>query len=138
MEDWRHKEARKRVKKIKGFYSHLASYIIMGLFFIGLNLFTSPDFFWAFFPIAGWGIGIAFHAIDVFGFPGIGRDWEQRQLEKEMNRLQEAEDAKRWKEYQKSERYLQAAPEDSETLDLEDKPVRLKELRKDWNDSDFV
>jgi hypothetical protein len=138
MEDWKYKEAQKRVKKMKDFYGHFTSYLIMSVFFIFINLFTSRGYFWAIWPILGWGIGIAFHAMDVFGFPGIGKDWEERQLEKEMDRLRDHEAAKKWEEYSKSSEYTdenqKSLPEADEEFDLRE----LKELRRDWKDSDFV
>lgn len=85
--------AKKRVKKIKGFYGHLASYFIMGVFFFVMNMSTSPDAFWFHFPMMGWGIGLAFHYIGVFGVPGLGaldQEWEKREIEKEMIRLKSA------------------------------------------------
>lgn len=82
------KLAEKRVKAIKGFYGHLWSFILVNGFLLALNLLTSPGFLWALFPILGWGLGLAFHSFDVFGYPGFGKDWEQRMLEKERKRLE--------------------------------------------------
>lgn len=81
------KLAQKRVKKVKDFVSHFSSWVIVGIFLLALNLLTSPGFLWALIPILGWGIGLAFHALEVFGFPGMGKDWEERMLEREAERL---------------------------------------------------
>ena len=83
------REAQKRVKKIKDFWSHFWSWAITCGFLLALNLFTSPGYLWAFFPIAGWGLGLAFHAFDVFGYPGFGKDWEEKALRKEALRLKD-------------------------------------------------
>jgi hypothetical protein len=40
----------------------------------------------------GWGIGVASHAFKTFG---IGRDWEERQIKKYMEK--EDENDKKWK-----------------------------------------
>lgn len=36
---------------------------------------TAPDHLWFFWPMLGWGIGIIFHAVNVFG---IGKSWEEK------------------------------------------------------------
>lgn len=92
------KRAQKRVLDIKGFYNHLAVYIIIiGALFILQGKFNfillsadaigNPDFTkwldWNFYgtPIL-WGIGLAFHAIKVFGnFSFFGKEWEERKIE---------------------------------------------------------
>jgi len=127
MEDWRYRIAKKRVKKVKGFYSHFTTWLVFAAFFILLNLKTNPHDFWAFFPIIGWGIGVAFHAIGVFGLPGLGKDWEERMLDKEMARIEE-------EAYQR--RKAEAGELPSGTSD--DDRLELKEVRKAWKDSDLV
>lgn len=82
-----YKIATKRVKEKRKFYTHLMSWLLMSVFFILLNLFTS-DIFWAIFPILGWGVAVAFHAIRVFSFT-YGDDWEQREIEKEIARIKQ-------------------------------------------------
>jgi len=47
-EDNQYYNAKKRVKEIKGFYGNLISYLIFNLFFLVLNLVTSPDELWFF------------------------------------------------------------------------------------------
>lgn len=140
MEDKQILEARKRVKKIKSFYSNFASWIIFSVFFILLNVFTS-DFFWSIFPILGWGIGVAFQAIEVFGLPGFGRNWEERLLQKEMERMRYKEDAEKWYQHENQAKRIERPRE--EALDFEEYQDELelrdfRRIRKDWNDSDFV
>lgn len=53
----------------------------MSVFFILLNLATS-DYFWAIFPILGWGIGVAFHGIQIFT-----NEWEDSEIDREYERL---------------------------------------------------
>src|SRR5690554_7397033 len=68
----RYEIARKRVKKIKEFYTHLAVYICVNIFIIFINIsdlkqgesyFQPKNFMTAFF----WGIGLVAHALSVFG-----------------------------------------------------------------------
>ncbi len=73
--------ARKRVKKRRKFYSHLITWVVMSTFFILLNLATS-DYFWAIFPILGWGIAVAFHGIRIFT-----NEWEDSEIDREYERL---------------------------------------------------
>ena len=81
------KMAQKRVKEVKGFLAHFYSWLVVGIFLMALNLLTSPGFLWALIPILGWGIGLAFHVFEVFGYPGLGKAWEDRLLQQEVDRL---------------------------------------------------
>lgn len=72
-------QARKRIKELKGYYGHLASYVVVNLFLFTLNMITSPGDIWFIYPLLGWGIGLAIHTFDVFG---TGVDWESRKLDK--------------------------------------------------------
>lgn len=74
-----YEKAQKRVKEIKGFYGNLISYCIVIPFLIIINLVTSPKNIWFFFPMLGWGIGLAAHAMNVFA---IGKNWEERKIRK--------------------------------------------------------
>lgn len=132
MEDWQYREARRRVRKVKKFYNHFISWIVFSAFFIFLNFTTSPNDFWAIFPIMGWGIGVVFHAIGVFGIPGLGKDWESRMMERELDRIAHEKEIKEWERQQKSlnSPSAQEFPEEP--------PMRLKELRNEWKDSDLV
>lgn len=90
-----YERARKRVKEKKDFYSHFTTYLIMGAFFFTLNMLTSPGSWWFYWPMLGWGIGLASHYFKVFGWPGSGagsKEWENREIEKEMHRLEEQEE----------------------------------------------
>ena len=71
-------QARKRIKELKAFYAHLASYIVVHIFLVALNLFVTPDFMWVLFSFGGWGIGLAMHALDVFG---TSAGWEARKMQ---------------------------------------------------------
>ena len=53
------KEARKRVRALRDFYMHLATFVVINAFLIVLNLMTSPGDFWAIWPLLGWGVGLA-------------------------------------------------------------------------------
>lgn len=71
--------AAKRVKELKGFYGNLISYALVIPFLIFVNLYTSPQYHWFWWPMLGWGIGLASHAFQVFG---ISNNWEEKQIQK--------------------------------------------------------
>ncbi len=79
--------ARKRVEEKKGFFVHLAVYIVVNIIIILTWAFAAGGgFAWFLFPLCGWGIGLIFHGLGVFVF-NRQTDWEQREIEKEAERL---------------------------------------------------
>lgn len=81
-------QARKQVEKIKGFYRNLTAYFIVIISLAIINLNTSPEYLWFFWPLFWWGIGLAFHGMKVFNYmPFLGANWE----EKKINELMESE-----------------------------------------------
>jgi 2TM domain len=50
----------------KAFWAHFVSFLAVNLFLILLNLITSPSYFWAIFPVLGWGLGLFFHWWSVY------------------------------------------------------------------------
>lgn len=82
----RYERAKKQVEELKGFYVHFSIYLIMVPVFIYLN-YESTSFPWSLFPILGWGVGVAGHAMEVFNYnPVLGRDWEERKIRELMNK----------------------------------------------------
>jgi len=80
-------KAEKRVKKIKGFYTHLSIYCIVIPIIIFVNLKFEPHFHWFWFSLCGWGTGLFFHWLSVFGLNllGLGKDWEAKKMKEFMN-----------------------------------------------------
>jgi hypothetical protein len=86
-------QARKHVEKLKEFYYNLLSYCLVIPFLAFINWKTSWQFQWFWFPMFGWGIGLAFHAMSVYFEGGrFGRNWEQRKIREFM----EQEERQRW------------------------------------------
>jgi hypothetical protein len=77
------KKATKRVKELKEFYGNLTSYCLVIPFLAVLNILTAPGYLWFLWPALGWGIGIAFHAVNVYG---IGKEWEERKIKELMDK----------------------------------------------------
>src|SRR5687768_4328527 len=75
----------------KSFFSHLGTYLAVNAFLVGLNLMTDGRIDWAIYPLLGWGIGVALHAIGVFN--RRAEDF-QKQFEewKRMRKASEEED----------------------------------------------
>lgn len=90
-------KAKKRVKDIKGFYSHFAVYIVVNLFISGIILYgltNEGDYkfseaivhFGVYSTWLFWGIGLFFHWLGVFGFKNFfGKEWEERKIKEMMN-----------------------------------------------------
>lgn len=76
-DDQAYDRANKRMKEIKSFYGNLISYCIIIPFLIILNLITSPKSLWFYWPMLGWGIGVAAHGMGTFA---VGKNWEERKI----------------------------------------------------------
>ena len=86
----RYNKAQKRVEEIKGFYGNLTSYVVVNIGLLVLNLLTSPNHLWFFWPLFGWGIGVAIHGMKVFNYlPFFDQEWEQKKIKKFMEKEQQ-------------------------------------------------
>jgi hypothetical protein len=72
-----------RLRKKRDFGMHVLIYMLVNGFLVVIWAVTSGDFFWPIFPIAGWGIGLAANAWDVYG----RRPISESQIQQEMDRL---------------------------------------------------
>ena len=88
--------ARKRVEELKGFYYSLISYVFVIPFLIFIWYTYSRDTIqWFWFPMFGWGLGLAIQAYRVFVDNGaFGASWEKRKIEEYMRKEDENN---RWK-----------------------------------------
>lgn len=79
--------AKKKVKDMKEFYTHLVIYMVVISILVYINLTYVPHFHWFWFSLIGWGIGLFVHWLAVFGrnLLGFGTDWETRKIEEYMN-----------------------------------------------------
>ena len=78
-------KAVKKVEKLKEFYQNITSYCIVIPFLIFINLQTSPNFYWFWFPMVGWGIGVLFHWLDVNNYNlFLGSNWEEKKIKELM------------------------------------------------------
>ncbi|MFC1962326.1 2TM domain-containing protein [Chloroflexota bacterium] len=85
-----YEKAKKRVEEKKGFFTHLAIYIVVNIVLILIWAFPSGGGYpWFFWPMGGWGIGIISHFLGVFVF-NQETSWEKREIEKEVERLRKS------------------------------------------------
>ena len=89
--------AKKRVEKIKGFYIHLAVYILVNIFVSGVIVFGLTEggeftftgaisHFGTYSTWLFWGIGLFFHWLGVFGSNlFFGKEWEKRKIQEYLN-----------------------------------------------------
>ncbi len=84
LEEQRFLKAKKKVKEIKGFYVHLALYLLNIPLIITVNLLTSPEFHWFWFSVLGWGVAIGIHAFITFDNRLLGKDWEENKIKELM------------------------------------------------------
>lgn len=86
-EEIKYQKAKERVEALRGFYIHLIVYAVVNLILFSINMIVSPDSLWFFWPLMGWGIGLAIHVLSVFG-PSLwfGADWEQRKIQELMEK----------------------------------------------------
>jgi len=73
-------KTRWRDRRKSAFYHHLRAYLLVNLFLIAINLLTTPGgYFWAIWPLLGWGLGLGFQAAATF-FPN------EQKLDRRMHR----------------------------------------------------
>ena len=90
-ENLAYQRAKDKVEQLKGFYGNLISYCIVIPVLIIINLQSSNNFQWFWFPMLGWGMGLTFHALETFGY---GKSWEERKIKELMNK---DDNSKNWK-----------------------------------------
>lgn len=117
--------ARRKVRAKKWFYRHFSVYGVIILFLFSINMLEAAESgwydMWFMYPALSWGVLIALHYIFIFGLPGTNagtREWEERELAREIKRLA-------------PEAPVAALPAEkkSEGLNIDDH-LELKEVRK--------
>jgi hypothetical protein len=76
-------------RKKKVFSIHLAVYVLVNAILIAINLIYSPNTFWFYYPLVGWGIGIIAHYL------GAVRWIESKLKKKEAEAEYRARESKR-------------------------------------------
>jgi 2TM domain len=73
--------AKKRVQDTRDLYLHLGVYVIVNAALFAINMITNPDTLWFFWPLLGWGVGVALHVFSFFTEGRLlGPEWEERKV----------------------------------------------------------
>ena len=72
----------RRLKAKGEFKVHLLAYVLVNAFLVVIWAVSGAHFFWPVFPILGWGIGLVFHAWDVYG-----NEPSEEKIRREMDKL---------------------------------------------------
>jgi len=126
-----YQEANNKVKRKKGFFSHLAAYVcIIGMLYAIMYLEADGNLLPVIIVALSWGIGIITHYFKTFGTEhldifGISPDWEERELEKEVEKLK------------RKRALLESLKEEQELIDDLER-LELKEMEKRPADDDFL
>ena len=87
--DRSYERARKRVRDVRDFYVHLGVFVIVNGALFGINMLTTPDTLWFFWPLLGWGVGLVLHAFSLVTEGHLlGEEWEERKTRELMERQQ--------------------------------------------------
>ena len=80
--------AQKRVKEIKGFYSHFTVMFFLLPFLVFINLKFTPNYRWYWWALLGNLLGLFFHWLKVLGLSsiGFGKEWEKKKIEEYMKK----------------------------------------------------
>ena len=80
--DPRYREARRRIRARRDLYTHASVYTVINVLLFLLDSFT-PGGPWFFWPLFGWGIGLASHTVGViFGELWDGKEREEAAIER--------------------------------------------------------
>ena len=120
-EEEKYRIAQRKVARTKKFYKHLSAWMFTSIFLMILFFILRMPPWITLVVVAGWGIGVATEAVEVFGFPGMGENWEERKIREELDRMNRHDEH-------------HDVPIDEQTLDLPE----LRKAEKKWNDSDIV
>jgi hypothetical protein len=71
-----------RLQKKSEFRAHLLAYVLFNSALVAIWALTGANFFWPAFPLLAWGIGLVFHAWDVYRQP-----FSEEQIQREMSRM---------------------------------------------------
>ena len=87
-EDDLHRLAVRRADMRLAFRSHLTAYAIVNAGLVAIYLTTSAgDYFWPIWPMLGWGIGLAAHAVTVYM---DGEGLRDRMIQEELEKLRKS------------------------------------------------
>ena len=94
MDDEKYEKAKKRVAKLRSFYSNLITFILVNVLLLVINLVADPHALWFYWVTLIWGVILIIQAFNTFtirdGF--LGEEWEKKQLKKMMSDEEDEDD----------------------------------------------
>ena len=130
-------EAQKRVKKIKRFYTNLASWAGTSIFLIALDIFLSGGITWSRYPVFFWGISILMQVFQIIRLQRMDKSWEERQMRRFMGRSYQPRNTTSTElPQEQQEDYSDDLlnQREREMADLSE----YRKLKKPWEDKDLV
>lgn len=74
--------AKERVTELKSFYIMIVGYVLLVPFLYFLNIKTTPDYHWFWFPTTCCTISILVYSIYLFA----GKSWEEKKIQELMKK----------------------------------------------------
>jgi hypothetical protein len=85
--DEEYRRARRRVRRVMGFYRHLSTFATVILVLLAIDILDGTDAFFVQWVALIWGCILTLHFLNVFAFDSIlGREAERRMIERELQR----------------------------------------------------
>jgi hypothetical protein len=72
--------AKKRVKKMKRFYTHLSFFVAINIVVAAINFKVTPNELWFYWLTLGWGLAVCIHGVNIFSL----KDWEANKISELM------------------------------------------------------
>lgn len=80
--DPRYTKAKERAEQIQGLLVHLTVYVVVNAGLFTIDALTGGGW-WFFWPLLGWGIGLAVHAMTVF-IPVFSPGWAEERARRQL------------------------------------------------------
>lgn len=88
-----------RKKQKSDFFSHFTTYLTVNAFLFAMDWITGDGIEWAFFPLMGWGIGVAIHMFSVINGESSENQKEfEKYHRKQMRKRKEEAEEEYWDE----------------------------------------
>ncbi|NUO63129.1 MAG: 2TM domain-containing protein [Gemmatimonadaceae bacterium] len=78
--------ARRRVRARRELYIHASIFLVVNAMLFLLNVFATPGRWWFYWPLFGWGIGLASHVVAYSFASSEGGEAEEAAIRREMER----------------------------------------------------
>lgn len=121
-----YKAANNKVKEKKGFFYHFIAFaFVIGMLYTLMYFENNGEILPVLIVALSWGIGLAIHYFKAFGTEhldilGINPNWEEEELEKEIERLERKRELK---EQLRKERTLLDEAEGLELKEIQNRPL---------------